>query len=194
MKLSKDDKVMLRKEYLKVWGRDESMVEHCVKCASGYVDFGDVLYVMDKPHVKTDFWFGEHTYDYDEVCERRDEASKSEKYFIRENIERNCKAQDFIDCIDGKCHGTRKAYLFKKQYTCQDEDCRLGYVRFVNLWDSCDLWDIQNRECREMTDDEVGVLREFCECEVAKFEKRLRTYLKRYGLSKCHFGVYWADR
>ena len=27
-----------------------------------------------------------------------------------------------------------------------------------------------------------------------KFEKRLKTYLKRYGLSKCSYGVYWADR
>ena len=26
-----------------------------------------------------------------------------------------------------------------------------------------------------------------------KFTKRLRTYLKRYGLSKCHFSSFWEN-
>ena len=34
----------------------------------------------------------------------------------------------------------------------------------------------------------------FLENEQAEFGKRLDSYLKRYGLEKCHFGVYWADR
>ena len=34
----------------------------------------------------------------------------------------------------------------------------------------------------------------FLDTDIAEFEKRLRTYLKRYGLTKCRFSTYWADR
>lgn len=34
-----------------------------------YIMLDDVMVTCDKPHIQTDFWFGEHTYDYDEVCD-----------------------------------------------------------------------------------------------------------------------------
>ena len=67
MKLTKDDKMMLRKEYVKVWGSDGKMVDHCVKSASGYIDFGDVLmafpdgcYIMDRKRPYWEASFGIH--------------------------------------------------------------------------------------------------------------------------------------
>lgn len=191
MKLTKDDKAMLAKQYRKVWGDDEKMVGHCVKSASGYIDFGRELLVMDKPHIKTDFWFGEHTWDYDEVCDECEKARHDVERFKRENIAWNCTAQRHLDEIED---GRRKPYIFFKHYYSQPDDCPLCYVQWCSEFDSRDAYDLKNKPNREMTGEELARFKEFCEDEVAKFEKRLDSYLKRYGLSKCHFGVYWADR
>lgn len=191
MKLSRDDKTMLAKQYGKVWGDDEKMVEHCVKSASGYIRFGRELLVMDKPHIKTEFCFGEHGYDYDEVAEECDRARSDVERFKRENIAWNCKAQRHLDEMED---GRREPYIFLKHYYSQPDDCPLCYVQWCSEFDSRDAYDLKSKPNRKMTDEEQSRFKEFCEDEVAKFEKRLDTYLKRYGLSKCHFWTYWADR
>lgn len=180
MKITKDDKMMLRKEYAKVWGGDDGMVEHCVGHASGFLWLGDWLYVIDKPSIKTDFWFGEHTYDYDEVCERCDVASRDEDYFVKQNL-RDCNAVWMLKEIEG----TKKPYLCEKYSSLGGRMC---YIDWRHDWES------GRNEIRPLEGFEVDMLKQLWEEEVEKFRKRLGTYLKRYGLSKCHFGVYWADR
>ena len=200
MKLTKEDKEMLREQYAKVWHNDVKMVDCCVGKASGYIDLGGTLWVMDKPSIRTDFWFGEHTYDYDEVCERCDKASESEKYFVDENL-RNCTAYEMLEALEGRdrwgydAHYT--AFVVQEKYWSQDGACRLGYVNVLRLGTDPDEHFRTSKgvqDYRELTDDEVEHLKDFLRGEVEKFQKRLNTYLKRYGLSKCHYGVYWADR
>jgi len=188
MKMTKQDKELVREQYAKVWHRrdgsiDEKMVEYCTKKTSGYVMLGETMVTFDKPSIKTDFWFGEHTWDYDEVCERADNCSKSESYFIAENI------ADFKWRLEKIDDSSWSMYVCPRGYCSQDEDCVLGCVEFAR-------WGEQPRSvgAREMTDEERMAYRGFLAEEQEKFEKRLRTYLKRYGLSKCHYGVYWADR
>ena len=45
-----------------------------------------------------------------------------------------------------------------------------------------------------MSDNEIKQAIVILKEERAKFEKRLHTYLKRYGTSKLHTWTYWADR
>jgi hypothetical protein len=45
-----------------------------------------------------------------------------------------------------------------------------------------------------MSDNEIKQAIAILKEERAKFEKRLHTYLKRYGTSKLHTWTYWADR
>lgn len=188
MKLTKDDKAMLRSEYAKVWrmrdgSEDTKMVEHCTKSASGYIAFGDDICVMDKPHIQTDFWFGEHTYDYDEVCDYRDRCSESESYFRSKNLA-STDAKRLIEAIDDG----HEFWLCRKYGHLGESN--LAYVQRLDpIWNS-----LRGDEIRRMDDAELALLRTFCEEEQAKFSKRIDTYLKRYGLSKCHYGVFWADR
>lgn len=200
MKLTKQDKAMLRGEFEKVWHDDDKMVDWCVKNTSGYIEAGGLVVTMDKPSIKKDFWFGEHTYDYDEVVEHADKCSKSVEYFKHENMS-HCDAYNLLQALDGKdwrgYDTSYKLYVAKKSYCGQDDDCRLGYVKALT-WGTDPREYFATRsgmiEHREIDDDEKAALREFLEDEVEKFDKRLDTYLKRYGLSKCHYGVYWADR
>lgn len=200
MALTMQDKEMLRDEYKKVWHEDSKMVEYCVKSASGYIDIGGLLYVMEKPHIKTSFWFGEHTYDYDEVTEHCHNMSQSEKYFIDENL-RWCAAWEMLEALEGRdmrgYEASYKAYIVRGKYWGQDDACRLGYVNVLRLGTDPEEHFRTSKGpqlYRELTKDETERLKEFLRDEVAKFQKRLNTYLKRYGLSKCSYGTYWADR
>ena len=182
MKITKDGKKMLAERYAEVWGDDVGMVEHCVKRASGYMMFGDDMLVMEKPGIKTDFWFGEHGYDYDEVCQRCSDARSDVDYFVGRNLD-DCEPCQHIGEIDG---GNHIPYLVRGYSACKGS--RFAWVVWKRPSDSAE------GALRKLTADEVVAFRAFCKAEVEKFERRLTSYLKRYGLSKCHYHVYWADR
>lgn len=75
-----------------------------------------------------------------------------------------------------------------------------------------DIWDSKSEQCtvavyddysydrnkgtyghREATPNEIGMIIEAYKIELSNFEKRLQTYLKRYGVSKIDTWTYWAD-
>ena len=182
MKLTAHDKEILREQFEKAWQGRQDMIDYCVKKTSGYIIIDGIMVTYDKPTIQTDFWFGEHTYDYDEVVEYAHKCSESERYFLARNLD---ALDGFLSALDDP-HAT--AYIAPGQYYGQSDDCILGYVT-VRKWEKPD-----NPQAREMTADQKAAYREFILNERAKFEKRLHTYLKRYGLSKCHYGVFWADR
>lgn len=183
MKMTKEDKQRVREQYEKVWRNDQKMVDYCTKRTSGYIMIDGIMVTFDKPHIKTDFWFGEHTYDYDEVVEHCDKCSESEAYFIEENM------HDFKWRLENLADPCVRVYLSPRGYCCQDDDCILGCVEFCRYYDKP-----RSKNAREMTEEERAEYAKFIEEESEKFEKRLHAYLKRYGLSKCHYGVFWADR
>lgn len=185
MKMTKEDKQKVREQYEKVW-HSKKMVDHCTDHTSGYLMIDGIMVTFGKPSIQTDFWFGEHTYDYDEVCETAQALSTNEQYFMDTNL-KNCKAWRYIDAIENNKYG-HQPYLRGKAYCSQDDDCILGYIDFQRDYET------NGKEIKKLDENEKKMLLEFCKDELAKFEKRLRTYLKRYGMSKCHFGVYWADR
>ena len=51
-----------------------------------------------------------------------------------------------------------------------------------------------NEEKRRLTKDERDEVAGALEYVRANFQKRLETYLKKYGVSKLHTWTYWADR
>ena len=201
MKLTKEDKAMIRAEYQKVWTRrdgspDEKMIDYCTNKTSAYIDLGDGLVTFDKPSIETHFCFGEHGYDYDEVNETCNALSRNETYFIEENIRRT-EAKDMLDRLTGNTERYITCdvpILTYGAYCTQTSDCKLAHINFVNRFYE-DGWGHQPRgKWRDLTDEEKQRLVAILQDEIAKFEKRLKTYLKRYGMSKCHFWTYWADR
>lgn len=189
MRITEEQKAELRAEYEKVWHGDAGMVDHCVKQASCVINLRGYLVDYDKPRIETRFCFGEHGYDFDEVVEECDRASRSEAHFMRENMD-NTDAKRVIDMLDGTGKCWRKAYPILKphRYCGQDDDCRIAYIEWT-----ADASKAFN-DPMALTDDEKAELRQMMVEEQEKFEKRLKTYLKRYGLSKCRYWTYWADR
>ena len=176
MKLTKEDKQYLADKYRTAWA-DEGMVEHCVKTTSAYVTLNDgKALTFDKPTIQTDFWFGEHGYDFDDKNDLCHELSNDEAYFIEKNMNR-CDAVRMLKALaDGKDVSVCQSY----------SGGDICHLRFYNHWDKVEGRELDQDELEEI----VTVLKE----EREKFRKRLMTYLKRYGMSKCHFGTFWADR
>lgn len=190
MKITEEQRSELRREYAKVWHGDGKMADYCTKQASCVIDLRGYLVDFDKPHIETRFCFGEHGYDYDEVMDTCDAASKSEQFFMRRNME-GTEAFDVICALDGEGgRHWRKLHpvIAPHRYGCQDADCRIAGLTWT-----ADLSEIRGNPLA-LTDEEKAELRQMMVEEQEKFEKRLKTYLKRYGLSKCQYWTYWADR
>jgi len=180
MKLTMEDKAFLAEKYRTVWPNSDRMVDHCVKTTSAYVtlDDGTVL-THDKESIQTQFWFGEHGFDFDEKVKLAHELSENETYFYEENM-RRCDANRKLSRITEGGYEVRVA----PQYYDSDAIVSLMF---------CKPWE-ENKEGRELNDNEKAKVISMLEGECDKFGKRLTSYLKRYGLSKCRFDTYWADR
>ena len=188
MKITEEQKEELRTEYQKVWGDDAKMVDWSVKQASCVIELRGYIVDYRKPHIETRFCFGEHGYDFDEVVDECHRASESEKYFMRENMERT-DAFDVIAALDGEGgRHWRELHPILRPGRYGRGDTRLAYIE----------WTADGAEAHAdpmaLTADEKAQLRQMMVEEQEKFEKRLKAYLKRYGLSKCQYWTYWADR
>lgn len=187
MKLTNDDRAMLYDEYMKLSWASERSAEYFSKKASCFAELRGFLVVFDKPSIETRFCFGEHGYDYDEVVDTCHKLSKDEAYFMAENI-RRCEAQETLDAIHGAGRYWRRQFPILKPNASGTDGCRLAHLEWE--YDASKAL----RDPMRLSDEELAQLEELMLEEVAKFEKRLRSYLKRYGMSKCHFWTYWADR
>ena len=185
-RLTADEKSMLREEFSKAWPGDDKMVEHCVKSTTGYFVADDgIIVTFDKPRIETEFWFGERNYE-DRSAEVR-AASRDVDYFIRRNMKQIDRLS--LDPRDGYESGS--AYVYDRRYCSQPDDCRLGYASFVRFGE-----EQRNRGVhgRRLTAPELDRYREAVENQRVLFMRRLKTYLKRYGLGKCTYDTFWADR
>ena len=182
-------KEVYESELRKAWHDDEGMVKYCFKKSSVLVELSDgSIYSIDKPSIETRFCFGygmQCQTDYDEAGEMADRAAESEKYFWSENV-RRAGLTDWAEALDG----ARVVYISPEYYT-QDDDCRLVSVGIADTeyGQMC----MRHSKGREIGSDDVSLLAAAFEEAELKFEKRLRTYLKRYGLSKVETWTYWAD-
>ena len=131
------------------------------------------------PSIQRHFWFPEDartTEEWDEVQSRVSAASKSEEFFITENMN-DLYVTRLLKDIDNV---GRKLYVY--------DDKRFVEVVYLDEEPS------YHGNHHLLDKDEKEQLRAACKKEQELFMKRLRTYLKRYGLSKCTFSSFWINR
>lgn len=145
---------------------------------------GNEVIDFDAPSIKKDFWFSEDARtmeEWDEVQEHV-AACRNEDYFIRDNMN-NTKAAMYLHYMDDNRF---RLWISKSSWNGIDHTWISGGYYTDMTYDRYFV--------REINGEERDQLRAACDAEQAKFSKRLRTYLKRYGLSKCRFDTYWANR
>lgn len=189
-----DDTKTLMAEYInevsKAWKND--MIEYFRKKVSSLhrLSNGGII-AFEKPSIETSFCFGYHdsAYDndsYDEANRMARHASESEEYFLNENLKYfDNKIRDLEDL-------SNDYYIFRESYCSQTEP--------LNVWKYVCLssWRVEEQrshfaDLTKCCDTDRNIIIDAVKQEREKFEKRLKTYLKRYGLSKVKSWSYWRD-
>ena len=139
----------------------------------GAVKVGDGYIMISKPSIETKFCFADEGPDYDYYKELMADDKKLESYFMAENL----------SGLDRKIEELEKGYpmIVSKVYN----DGR------KSIWREGSNWPSPNDE--PMSSELRMELVRAYKWSRSMFEKRLQSYLKRYGTSKLHTWTYWRD-
>lgn len=195
MKNINNEQATLKQEYMtviasEVWGNDEGMLKHIskgiariIKTEKGY------LIPVEKPSIKTDFCFGYSlssydSEDFDRANEMADHARRSEEYFKEENLK---QIKEWFKPLEND-----ELYICK-HYWKSPADTKAKTIVHKRYWEFDRMTEEQKKEYEPISEADKAIIREAYEIELAAFEKRLDTYLKRYGTSKLRTWSYWQD-
>lgn len=144
-----------------------------VKLPEGY-------FVISKPSIENKFCFHDEGPDYETYKSLHKSEAVMRDYFLRENLsdlDRQIKSLEDMD-----------ETMFLAPTGWQSEVLPRT-SRYMSEW----ARNAEREEAREMTESERKQCAAALRFVRAGFEKRLQTYLKRYGVSKIHTWTYWAD-
>lgn len=188
----------LRTEYTKVWNGRQKMIDWCVNKTDVVVKIRDkYLFTVDKPSIETDFCFGHGMYGISTDEEERgafrmaEYARTNEAYFIEENMKQ----------ITGRINAlndSRYIALIRGHYITKSNIVDIEYFRdYYGTEGQLNGVIAQYHEKGDiaflMEDSDKAIIMQAYEEAKQHFEKRLKTYLKRYGLSKVHSWTYLVD-
>ena len=187
--LSKQDKERLTAAEREYW-KDESMVKHCVNCATFLFDLRGKIVIIEKTGIKTDFCFGYGVFggdeSFDNALEMAAHARKSERYFIRENH----RSAPYAETIEALNNNSWIAYASPKYI---GDSKQMLNINFMRDYEYCE----RNKQLPEnsflLTDEEKKAYKLVLAKAAQEHHKKIKAYLKRYGLTKVNSWTYWED-
>ena len=197
MKLNKQEQATLkeryRKEMEKVW-KTQDMVDYCVNKAMVLVELDAGLFAVEKQSIKKRFCFGYSLsqYDsesYDNANQMAGRAMKDPAYFTNENLK---KLRGSIKAITGALKNRGLGYMGGIIYMSHYKE---GYDSKVIQWS--DDWErrlYSGPNVHDMSESDARKLLKAYWAAYRMQQKKIKTYLKRYGLDKVESWTYWRDR
>ena len=179
--MSKSAVEKLKKEYIEtVWANSKKMQDYaCKKISDCYETEKGYLIEFEKPSISTSFCFGYDDWsDGSDAMDAAENARKNENYFIKENLK----------SIEKLIENLKEQKIFVKKSF--DDALKMKGLVFENY---LKIYESERLGCEELSGADVQGLIEMAENEKSKFEKRLKTYLKRYGTSKLNIWTYLRD-
>lgn len=137
---------------------------------------------IEKPKMQTNFCFGYGWVDpngeeEDAADKMAEYAKKSQEYFIKKNLEQVDKL------IERANNAGYKGYLWSSG----------NLIYSVSFMDEYRRMTAFNGKSEEITEEDKTTYINALQACKARFEKRLQTYLKRYGMSKVRTWSYVID-
>ena len=199
------DKALLEEymqEWTKVW-KDQSMLDYNRKRFSGAVRLknGGILF-FEKPSIDSSFCFHDEGPQYEFYRHMMaDRETRLRDYFLHENLDAMDEQIRALECNchfpEGEYHSRyycKTWYLERCRYTGETAPLRLWQARAWSAYDvEHETWRYEPGTYEKMCDEDRLAILEGLKREREKFDKRLQTYLKRYGTSKIRTWTYWAD-
>lgn len=182
---------LLKEEFAKIWV-SEHMRSYCLKEVSNCVrtSFGGLI-IFEKPKIETNFCFGYHdsmtdTESYDaanDACE-----NFGEKQFLKKNLAEMQHALELYEYSTKHEGPAVKQLYFARKYSSSN----IYKDLFLNEYDVKDkAWMFDG--LTKATEEDLQKCYAAQKQEYERFEKRLKSYLKRYGTKKLQTWTYWAD-
>lgn len=183
----KELKEIYKIELEEFWN-DPKMVKYLMNKVAYIVAFDEKeIVVIDKPKIETKFYVGEgSTRSIKDAIEITKNYRTSEELFLKENL---ASLNATITSLEENINNNIDIRL-KRQYLKQTEKSKLR----VPVPKTTDNYSTTYANERLLSKKEkINLLIAYMEVKMI-FEKRLNTYLKRYGLSKVKAETYWVDR
>lgn len=143
-----------------------------VKLPEGY-------FVIGKPGIENKFCFHDEGPDYDYYCRLMADNDMLRRHFLRENL------SDLDEQIARMENKNEDLFLVREDWN----NTVRAYTTAGLGW----CYKDQRDTARVLTGDERKELAGALRFVRDGFEKRLQTYLKKYGTTKLHTWTYWAD-
>lgn len=190
--MDKNIKEIVSTEYAKVYAAGSDMHKYCVNKASDAVVLeSGMIFIFEKPSIEKDFCFGYRlssvdTQEYDEANEmaysvQNDGGAYFKAYNLRSFERFEDELNEVAECPEN--YFVQASYSGEVKVCSHFQDaCRYRYD-FGKLPENTAL----------LTAADVENLKKVNASEKAKFEKRLNTYLKKYGTSKLRSWSYWSE-
>lgn len=176
---------------------------HMKRCAEVVELPGVGLLPIEKQGIEKDFCFGYSdsrydTEDYDRANDMAYHARTSEEYFISENMK---SYKNTLDNLRPAADWNRDYMLVLRG---SGEVKSLGFVRPCDVLEalggSGNLDEMPGKtlcvrfaDSYILKDEEIAAIRAGYEKAMKSHEKKVKAYLKRYGLSKVNSWSYWRD-
>ena len=196
-----------REEYRKTWGDDSKMMDYCMKKIDVIVPLenGGII-VLDKPSIETQFCYG-YGYCGMSTEEEIDGASRCAAAIREEDNFKEENLRDLNEHIETIKHLKKREFSNMKEFTWWvDRDYNLTALVLQNSyedtpglynygfasWDRLEYLRGKGRAFNPTEKDIENIIAGLEE-QKRRFEKRLNTYLKKYGTSKLHTWTYLRD-
>ena len=186
-----------------VYPRSQSMQEYYISEADEIVTLGNgMFFVIEKQKIETYFCFGYScsqydSEDYDRANRCVENAYSNEEFFVRENL------RHYRQILE-KISDDSFVPVLRNHYNAR-ETGNLKSLDFIRCWD----WEMKlrqqsaeeivsendtaNHQYYLLTKSDIDVVKTAYRNAMQRQEKKVRAYLKRYGLSKVHAWSYWRD-
>lgn len=154
-----------------------------------------IIIAFNKERIKTEFCWADEGAPYEHYKQVHKTQESLQQYFLHENLRQYDDLIKELETRKRECGEIIPVFYEIEYYSIG----KLGYANGVHAYRWYQVNDSeQDPRTRDlihrMSDNEIKQAIAILNEERAKFEKRLHTYLKRYGTSKLHTWTYWADR
>ena len=172
------------KEYVLKVEHSPSIQKYCIQNCGYLVELSNgKIVVLDKPQIETRFCFGygwcgsDRENDEDRADALYQKATTDPNFFLKENMVRI--NDEIFRLVDAAHHPDNRCTIRKSD----KPFVRYGIRSWIDLTDEFEV----------LREDDINKIIAGLEEVKKAFDKRLHTYLKRYGLSKINAWTYLRD-
>lgn len=181
-----------------VWPKSPKMQEFARKQVGYIIELSNgKIICVDKPSIKKDFCFGYGMYlrstdeEEDIAFSMAQKAETDPSYFLEQNLRNlNLRIEQLRNVVDWQ----KEVYIYVN-YCGQPADSDLVSYRITDTFEGPKLrpecWRYEGLQ--KLGDEDIQRIINGLEEAKKAFEKRLNTYLKKYGLSKLNVWTYLVD-